>query len=208
MLEGEENIVKGFQATYTPVELVGSNQNTAVAFVNGEVPTYDALKKKYTSDPVDNLIQGLDLNDIEEQIKGLDLSNIQELYDQAVNTGENVQSTNKGASINGKSLENTDLKKESDITDVNIDQAPQEVQDQQLAATNMLLNMLSAKQNEQSSKSDVEIKKIRDWWADPKTNRYEALKQIKRSNLEGLLKEFDNFDGTAERFIEIIKNCK
>ena len=208
MLEGEENVVKGFQATYTPVELVGSNQNTAVAFVNGEVPAYDALKKKYTSDPVDNLIAGLDLNDIEEQLKGLDLSNIQELYDQAVNTGENVQSTNKGASINGKLLENTDLKKESDVTDVNIDEAPQEVQDQQLAATNMLLNMLSAKQNEQSSKSDVEIKKIRDWWADPKTNRYEALKQTKRSTLEGLLKEFDNFDGTAERFIEIIKNCK
>ena len=91
MLEGEENIVKGFQATYTPVELVGSNQNTAVAFVNGEVPTYDALKKKYKSDAVDNLIAGLNLKDLEEQLAGLDLSNIQELYDQAVNTGENVQ---------------------------------------------------------------------------------------------------------------------
>ena len=208
MLEGEENIVKGFQATYTPVELVGSNQNTAVAFVNGEVPTYNALKKKYKSDAIDNLIAGLDLKDLEEQIAGLDLSNLQELYDQAVNTGENVQSTNKNITIDGKSLENTDLKKESDVTDVNIDQAPQEIQDQQLAATNMLLNMLNAKQNDKSSKSDTEIKKIRDWWADPATNRYEALNQTKRSNLEGLLEEFNNFDGTAERFIEIINNCK
>ena len=208
MLEGEENIVKGFQATYTPVELVGSNQNTAVAFVNGEVPTYNALKKKYKSDAVDNLIAGLNLKDLEEQLAGLDLSNIQELYDQAVNTGENVQSTNKNITIDGKSLESTDLKKESDVTDVNIDQAPQEIQDQQLAATSMLLNMLNAKQNDKSSKSDTEIKKIRDWWADPATNRYEALNQTKRSNLEGLLEEFNNFDGTAERFIEIINNCK
>ena len=49
MLDGEDVVVKGYQALYAPVELVGSNQVTPVSFALGEVPTYKSLRDKYLS---------------------------------------------------------------------------------------------------------------------------------------------------------------
>ena len=198
---------------YKEVETVGSNQVTPVSFAIGEVPTYKSLREKYKSDPMDALIKGIDLDNIDDIVKdalgNLDASNIQDLYNQAVNSGSEIKSTDKGVTINGKTINTKEelVDPKEDNFDYNIEDLSQEVLDNQIAGTQLLLNMLSAKK-EESSKSDVEIKAIRDWWNDPTTNRYEAQKYTKRSGIDGILKEFDTFDGTAERFIEIIKNCK
>ena len=213
MLDGEELTAKGYQAMYKEVETVGSNQVTPVSFAIGEVPTYKSLREKYKSDPIDALIKGIDLDNIDDIVKdvlgNLDASNIQDLYNQAVNSGSEIKSTDKGVTINGKTINTKEelADPREDNFNYNIEDLSQEVLDNQIAGTELLLNMLSAKK-EESSKSDVEIKAIRDWWNDPTTNRYEAQKYTKRSGIDGILKEFDTFDGTAERFIEIIKNCK
>jgi len=210
MLEGEELIVKGWQATYVPVELVGSNQATAVAFANGEVPTYNSLKPK-NIDPIDNILKNLNIQDIEKQIEGLDFNQIQELYDEATNTGKEVSSTNKGVKIDGKKIDSNTPAPEFNLTDAimkSLSVSEEDIVGDNVENTNLLLNQLGISQVEKSNKSDEEIKVIKEWWADPKTNRFEALKQTKRSNLDGILKEFNNFDGTAERFIDLIKNCK
>ena len=83
-----------------------------------------------------------------------------------------------------------------------------DVLNDQIAGTQLLMDQLNAEPNEKSNKSDVEIKVIRDWWNNPLTDRYAAQKYTKRSGIDGILKEFNTFDGTAERYIEIIENCK
>tara|TARA_R110001592_G_scaffold315323_2_gene591252 strand:- start:6352 stop:21756 length:15405 start_codon:yes stop_codon:yes gene_type:complete len=212
MLDGEDLVAKGYQAEYAPVELVGSNQVTPVSFALGEVPTYKSLRDKYKSDPMDNLINSLNLDQIEEDIKSLanmDAAAMQDLYNQATNSGSPVSNTNKSIMINGVNINNDPkISDPADNFDYDSPVMNKDVLNDQIAGTQLLMDLLSAKENEKSNKSDVEIAAIREWWADVKTDKYSAQKYTKRSGIDGILNEFDTFDGTAERFIEIIENCK
>jgi len=210
MLDGEELVAKGYQAVYVPVELVGSNQVTPVSFALGEVPTYKSLRDKYKSDPMDGLINSLNLDQIEEDIKSfgnMDAAAMQDLYNQATNSGASVSNTNKSVKIDGTNINNepTIIEPEFNYT---VDSMPKEISDAAIASTQLLMSQLSVEPSKESSKSDVEIATVRDWWADIKTDKYGAQKYTKRSGIDGILNEFDTFDGTAERFIEIIENCK
>ena len=210
MLDGEDLIARGWEAVYTPVETTGSNQSTPIAFALGEVPEYNALRAKYQTDPMDSLIKGLDIDSLTGELDKLDLSGdaLQDIYNQAVTAGAVIKNTDKGVTINGKSLTtNTEIKDPTDNFDYNIEDLDPNVLKDQIKGTQLLLD-LYAKKNEESPKSDVEIKVIRDWWNNPETNRYAAQKSTNRSGIDGILKEFNTFDGTAERYIEIIENCK
>ena len=210
MLDGEDLIAKGWEAVYTPVETTGSNQSTAIAFALGEVPEYQALRAKYQTDPIDALIKGLGVEGLSEELSKLDLSGdaLQGIYNQAVAAGAAVKTTDKGVTINGKSItSDTEVKDPTEDFDYNIEDLSPDVLKDQIKGTQLLLD-LYAKKNEESPKSDVEIKVIRDWWNNPNTNKFAAQKETKRSGIDGILKEFNTFDGTAERFIELIENCK
>ena len=92
MLDGEDLIAKGWEAIYVPVETVGSNQATATAFVYGDVPSYQSLRAKYETDPMDALIKGLDIDFITEELSKIDFSAsaMQDLFNEAVASGATV----------------------------------------------------------------------------------------------------------------------
>ena len=210
MLDDEDLTAKGYQAVYKEVEPVGSNQVTPISFVFGNVPTYKSIREKYKSDPIDALVKSIDLNNIDAQVNAifnnLDTSEIQALYNKANISGSEIKTTNKTVTINNESID-TNPEIIDNFDNIDIATESKSIIDSQIAATENMLKLLNVKK-ENSSKSDLELKAINDWWNSlDSTDKFKAQKATKRSGIDGILNEFNTFDGTAERFIDIIKNC-